>query len=220
MLVLSPRSTIPIRGPAVAGGRVVRDGRRRHLADEVLVLPAHDGPRGCDGCVAVGLARRGHDPAKAAVRAQVPGERAGIHAGDRRDRVVAEECRELAGVIEHGRRGVGDDERPEPRMDRLVVVREAAVVADERVGHDHDLAGIRGVGADLLIARLAGVDDEVAAGCDRGAEGDAREDRPILEREQRRTEIADPRIDDGARSGCRGHGSRDHAAPDTTNPPA
>ena len=40
---------------------------------------------------------------------------------------------------------------------------EAAVVADQRVGHDHDLAGVRGIGADLLVAGLARVDDEVAA---------------------------------------------------------
>ena len=57
---------------------------------------------------------------------------------------------------------------------RLVVVREPAVVADQRIGHDDDLAGVRGVGADLLVAGLARVDDEVAAGGDRRAERDAR----------------------------------------------
>ena len=139
--------------------------------------------------------------AQAAVRAQVAGERARVDAGDRRDAVVAQERGELAGVVEDGGRGVGDDERPQPRPDRLVVVDEPAVVADERVGHDHDLAGVRGVGADLLVAGLARVDDEVAAGGDRRPEGDAREDRAVLERQQRRPEVADPRVDDGARRG-------------------
>ncbi len=46
---------------------------------------------------------------------------------------------------------------------------EPPVVADERVGHDHDLAGVRGVRADLLVAGLARVDDEVAAGRGRRA---------------------------------------------------
>ena len=198
----------------------IHDRRRRDLADEILVLPARHGPGRRDGGVAVDLARRGDDPAQAAVRAEVPRQRPRVHAGDGRDRVVAQERGELACVVEHGGRRIGDDERPQPRMDRLVVVGEPAVVADQRIGHDHDLARVRGVGADLLVAGLAGVDDEVAAGRDRGAERDAREDRPVLEREQRRTEVADPWIDDGARPGCRRHGSRDHAAPDTTNPPA
>ena len=94
----------------------------------------------------------------------------------------------------------------EPRPDRLVVVGQPPVVADQRIGHDHDLAGVRGVGADLLVAGLARVDDEVAAGRDRGPERDAREDRAVLERQQRRTEVADPRIDDGARRGAGGTG--------------
>ena len=86
---------------------------------------------------------------------------------------------------------------------------EPAVVADERVGHDHDLAGIRGVGADLLVAGLAGVDDEVPAGGHRGTEGDAREDRPVLQRQQRRAQVPDPRIDDGAERAAAGGRSRD-----------
>ena len=120
--------------------------------------------------------------------------------------VVAQERRQLAGVVEHGGRGVGDDQCPQPRPDRLVVVGEPTVVADQRIGHDHDLAGVRGVGADLLVAGLARVDDEVAAGRDRRPERDAREDGPVLERQQRRTEVADPGIDDRARPGRRRHG--------------
>ena len=48
--------------------------------------------------------------AQAAVRAQVPGERPRVDAGDGRDAVVAQERGELAGVVEDGGGGVGDDE--------------------------------------------------------------------------------------------------------------
>ena len=181
-------------------GRVVRHGRRRDLPDEILVLPAGHGPGGRHGRLTVDLTGRRDDPAQAAARAQVPGERTGVHARDRRDRGIAQERRQLPGIVEHRGRRVRHDQRPEPRPDRLVVVGQAPVVADQRVGHDHDLAGIRGVGADLLVAGLARIDDEVAAGRDRGPERHAREDRPILERQQRGTQVADPRVDD--RTAC------------------
>ena len=221
MFALSPRSTIAIRGPVSPGSSTSVIGRRRDLADEVLVLPALDGGRGRAGRVLVRVAGRGHDAAQAAVRAEVAGQRARVDAGDRRDRVVAQQRGQLAGVIEDGGRRVGHDQRPEPRADRLVVHGEPAVVADQRVGHDDDLAGVRGVGADLLVAGLARVDDEVAAGRRRGAEGDAREDRAVLERQQRRTQVADARVDDGAGTGsAAGRSPTAHQAPDTTNPPA
>ena len=51
----------------------------------------------------------------------------------------------------------------EPRPFGLVVVAQPAVVADQRVGHHDDLARVRGIGGDLLVAGLRGVDDEVAA---------------------------------------------------------
>ena len=69
-----------------------------------------------DGACGVDLARCRDDPAQAAVGAQVAGERTGIDARDRRDAVVAQERRELAGILEHGRGGVSDDERPQPRL--------------------------------------------------------------------------------------------------------
>ena len=175
MFFFRPRSTIPIRGPVspAASKSVIAAGET--CADEVLVLPARDGRGGrarpCPGRSSPGavtmprrqpLARRW----RASARVSTP--------GDRRDVVVAQQRRELAGVVEDGRGGVRDDERPQPGPDRLVVVGQAAVVADERIGHDDDLAGIGGVGADLLVAGLAGVDDEVAARGDRCAERDAR----------------------------------------------
>ena len=79
--------------------------------------------------------------------------------------------------------------------------RQPAVVADQRVGHHDDLARVRRVGGDLLVAGLRGVDDEVAAGGDRGAERDAGEHGAVLEREERGTGVADAGIDErvGAR---------------------
>ena len=150
--------------------------------------------------------------AEAAVRAQVPRQRTGVDAGDGRDRRVPQQRGQLARVVEDGGGGVGDDERPQPRADRLVVGGESAVVADERIRHDHDLAGVGGVRADLLVAGLAGVDHEVAAGGHRRPERDAGEDGAVLQRQQRRPEVADPGIDDGR--GARQRGD-DHATADT-----
>ena len=153
--------------PAVRRRPEFGDRGRRDLPDEVLVLPARDGARR-------GLRPSRRPPRPGAVtmprrlpcRAQVPGQRAGVDAGDGRDAVVAQERGQLARVVEDGGRGVGHDEAAQPRARRLVVVAQPAVVADQRVGHDDDLAGVRRVRADLLVAGLARVDDEVAAGRD------------------------------------------------------
>ncbi len=177
---------------------VLGDRRRRDLRHEVLVLPADDRPGRLARCVGIRLAGCRDDAPQRAVGPEVAGEASGVHAGDGRDAVIAQERGELAGILEHGGGRIGDHKGPQPRPARLVVGDEPAVVADERVGHDHDLAGIRGVGADLLVARLARVDHEVAAGRDRCPEGDAREDRPVLQRQQRRTQIPDSGIDDRA----------------------
>ena len=194
MFDLSPKSTIPISGPPSSGSPDVRDRRRRDLADEVLVLPARHGPRGrarprrgpiSPGAVTMPRRQPFARRWRASARVSTP-----AIAGMPLSRRSAASWR--ASSSDRGRR-VGDDQRPQPRPDRLVVVGEPAVVADQRVGHDDDLAGVRGVGADLLVAGLAGVDDEVAAGRDRRPERDAREDRAVLERQQRRTEVADPR---------------------------
>ena len=195
----------------------VHDRRRRDLADEVLVLPAGNRSRPIDGVGAVHEVGLRDDRAQAAVGPQVAGQGAGVDPGDGRDAVVAQERRELAGVVEHGRGRVGHDQRTQPRVGRLVVVDEATVVADEGVRHDHDLARVRGVGADLLVAGLARVDDEVATSGDRGPERDPGEYRPVLERQQRRTQIADARVDDRGGSRRRGH---DHATATSTGPGA
>ena len=127
--------------------------------------------------------------AQAAVRAQVAGERPRVDAGDRRDA-----RRRGAATRAGGRRRGPRPSRWRRRAPGATAGRDwsssasAAVVADQRVGHDDDLAGVRGVGADLLVAGLRGVDDEVAAGRVGGPERDPREDGAVLEREQRRAE--------------------------------
>ena len=177
-------------------------GRRRDRLHEVLVLPAGHAPGPTDRLGLVHLAGRRDQAPQAAVRPQVAGKGPGVDAGDGRDPLVAQERRELAGLLDDGRGRVRDDERPEPRVLGLVVGVDPPVVADERVGHDDDLAGVRGVGADLLVAGLARVHDEVAARRDVRTEGDPAEDRPVLERQEGRPAVADAGVDDEA--GIRG----------------
>ena len=122
--------------------------------------------------------------------------RARVEAGDRGHALGAQEVHDLAGPPEDPGGRVADDQPGQPGALRLVVIGVAPMVADQRIGHDDDLAGVRGVGADLLVAGLGRVDDEIAAvghGC---PEGDAMEDRAVLERQEARAERADPRIDD------------------------
>ncbi len=201
---LEPEVDDPDQRATVVVTADVHDRGRRHLADEVLVLPARDGAGAVDRRVTVDEPRLRHDPAEAPVRTQVAGECAGVHAGDGRDPGPPQERRDLADVVEHGGRGVGDGERPEPRPDRLIVLDQPAVVPDQRVRHDHDLTGVRRVGADLLVAGLRRVDDEVAAGGIGRPEGDPRKDGPVLQREERRPKVADARVDDRAGPGLRG----------------
>ena len=159
---LEPEIDDPDQRSAFVVTAHVHDRARRHLADEILVLPARNSPRPIDRPVAVDEARLRDDAPERAVRPQVTRQRPRVDAGDRGDPLVAEERGELADVVDDGGGRVGDDERAEPRLERLVVLDQPAVVADKRVGHDDDLAGVRGVGADLLVAGLARVHDEVA----------------------------------------------------------
>ena len=217
MLFLSPRSTIPMRGPVSPGDSysVTSGGdtwptkswsSQRWTARAAAWAAATSTSPG-----AVTMPRR--QPLARRWRARARVSTPAI-AGIRASRRSAASCLR---AVEHGGRGVGDDQRPQPRADRLVVVGQPPVVADQRIGHDHDLAGVRGVRADLLVAGLARVDDEIAAGRDGGPEGHAREDGAVLERQQGRPEVPDPRIDDRARARRRWD---DHRPADTTNPPA
>ncbi len=191
-----PRPTVPHRshdvrfqteiddpdpGPFRGVRRVLCDRRRRHLTDEVLVLPGGDGARHRHGGDRIHVAGGGDDPAQATAGAQVARKGPGIDTGDRRDPGTAEEGCQLARSLEDRGGRVGDNQRAQPWTERLIVVEQPTVVPDQRIGHHDDLAGVRRVGADLLVAGLAGVHDQVATGRHRRTKGDPREDRAILE---------------------------------------
>jgi hypothetical protein len=65
----------------------------------------------------------------------------------------------------------------------LDVLAVDAVVPDERVGHRDDLALVRGVGEDLLVAGHRGVEHDLALGRARRTERAAGEDRAIFQRQ-------------------------------------
>ena len=168
MFDFSPKSTIPIERPAFGRGADVHDRRRRDLADEVLVLPARHGPGAIDGGVAI-------DERRAPSRSRGGCRRRRWRASAR---VSTPAIAGIPFVAEERRRAGGRRRGPRPSRWRRRAPgatagatgrrrSSAAVVADQRVGHDDDLAGVRRVGADLLVAGLRGVDDEVAAGGDR-----------------------------------------------------
>ncbi len=74
---------------------------------------------------------------------------------------------------------------PSRRAARLHVRAVHAVVADVRHGHRDDLAGVARVGEDLLVADERRVEARLAVSLAGRAAGDAREDRAVLECEQR-----------------------------------
>src|SRR6185503_15006466 len=73
------------------------------------------------------------------------------------------------------------DEAAYPGLPRLDVLAIHADVPDLGIGHGDELPVVRWVRQDLLIARHAGVEDELADGLARGAEGLAVEDRAVGE---------------------------------------
>jgi hypothetical protein len=77
----------------------------------------------------------------------------------------------------------------------LIVGVDPPVVADERVRHHDDLAGVRGIRADLLVASLARVHDEVATRRDVRSKCDPAEDGSVLEGEEGRPAGPDARVD-------------------------
>ncbi len=164
---LQPEVDDPDRAgrPRRAGRTSVIDGGET-WPDEVLVLPARDGPRRGHGRVASPTLARARSRSPAGCRSSAG---AGPAPGCRRRRWPGSRRRAAGRPAAARRRGRRRWRwrRRAPRSHGWTdwsSSREPPVVADQRVGHDHDLAGVRRVGADLLVAGLAGVDDEVAAG--------------------------------------------------------
>src|SRR6267143_2762585 len=83
-------------------------------------------------------------------------------------------------------RGFLDDEAVGPRSVRLDILFVAAVVADHRVGHGHDLAAIRRIRQDLLVSRHGRVENDFTAGFPGGAKSATAEDAPVAQHEQGR----------------------------------
>src|SRR5215216_7852782 len=67
----------------------------------------------------------------------------------------------------------------------LLVAGDDAVVADERVGEEHDLATIRGIRQGLLVADHAGREDDLPGNLAFASKGPARNRDPVLEDDQR-----------------------------------
>ena len=93
-------------------------------------------------------------PGMAPVSRRMPGEAAGVDPGDARHAVPAQHGVE-AGLgpmvaVAPGERA--DDDAATERAARFEVGGVDAVVADVRVGEGDDLAGVGGVGDDLLVA--------------------------------------------------------------------
>ena len=128
-------------------------------------------------------------------------QRPGIHPGNGRDLRTAKQRSELKRIVNHGGGCIGHDESAKPWAHRLVIGKETAVVADQGVRHDHDLARVRRIGADLLVAGLASIDDEVAPGRYGSTERDTGDERAVLERQESWAEITDARIDHRAWTG-------------------
>ena len=128
-----------------------------------------------------GAERAGH-------RARVPdvaGEAAGVDSGDAGRSVALEEDVEVLGAapVASPAGQVADDDAAAEGVAALAVVRGHAVVADVGVGERDDLARVRGVGDDLLVAGEDGVEDDLAGG---DAASPARPRWPRLRRWSRR----------------------------------
>src|SRR6266478_4464979 len=121
------------------------------------------------------------------MRAQVADERAGVDAGDADDRVLAHVVAEalLRAPAARGIPILLDDEAADERAPRLRVLAVDADVADLGIRHRHELAGVRGIGEDLLVAGHRGIEDDLAAGLAVGAERGAAKDGAVGEREYR-----------------------------------
>src|SRR5439155_3884872 len=78
---------------------------------------------------------------------------------------------------------LASDERTSPGPSRFLEIRGSAVVSDQRIGHDHHLAGVGRVGKDLLVSGDAGMDDHLAARLHGLAAPFAKELESVLEQE-------------------------------------
>jgi hypothetical protein len=91
----------------------------------------------------------------------------------------------LAAPTAHHRRKLAHDQAGDVGLARLDVERVDPGVADERIGHRHDLPLVRGIGQDFLVPGHRGVEADFAVGGQRRAERLAAPDAAVFEGEKR-----------------------------------
>ena len=136
------------------------------------------------------LDRREHS-AHHAARAQMADQGARVQVGDHRDAGLLEEAVGLVvGAPVAGDGGkLAHHQAFDIRPDRFVVFRAGAVVADLRIGEDHDLAGIGGVGEYFLVSGERGVEDDLAGPLGGRTKTPALEDRAVFQGEDCRVQF-------------------------------
>ncbi len=134
------------------------------------------------------------DAALGSVSPQVPGQRAGVDAADPHDALLVEPVfeRPLGAITRIERGDLADHEARHLSLRGLHIVRAHSVVADVRIGHRHDLAGVGGIGQNLLIPRERGVEDHLAGGLAGTAEAPAGERGAVFKNESARRPNARP----------------------------
>jgi hypothetical protein len=131
----------------------------------------------------VGTGLRGDEALERPAHAELLGQGARVDALDAGDAVLFEVLAERAiraPVADDGRE-FPDDEPGDVRAPRFDIQVVDAVIADERVGHRHDLPLVGGIGQNLLVARHRSVKADFAAGGGRRAEARTVEHRTVFE---------------------------------------
>lgn len=78
---------------------------------------------------------------------------------------------------------LADDKRADVGASGFVVLRVDSVVTDHRVGHGDDLAAVRWVGDDLLVAGHGGIEADFSGGCSCGSVGNSGKAASVFEGE-------------------------------------
>jgi hypothetical protein len=130
---------------------------------------------------------RRHDAAQRALLAHDARQAARVDAFDRDDLLLREVLGQSSARAEvaRDRAHLADHERFGPRASALGVLVGDAVVADERVRHDHDLSRVRRIGEDLVVPGHRRVEHEISARLARRAGGEALEHEAVLEGQPR-----------------------------------
>ena len=158
--------------------RLGRNHARQVGADHLRNLP---GP--LDESFGINSFRR-NDAAHRAVGAQMADQGAGVDLGQHGNRIA---LHVLVGDL--FRAPIGADGRKlahyqalDKGLGRLVVRLVGPVIADLGVGENYDLAGIGGIGRNLLIAGKGSIENDFAPAFARSAIAVATEDAPVFER--------------------------------------